>query len=101
MCQDPKKIRDPGSTGSKISDLDGSWILCFQFCREILWILDPAQDSLSLDPVDLGSCAEKLSLDPVDLGSCADKLSLDPVDPGSFHEFYQWILWILWILGFV
>ena len=56
LCQDPKKIQDPGSAGSKIWDPGGSWIQQLRFCRgiqgildpalqilrEILWILDPA-----------------------------------------------------------
>ena len=54
MCQDPKKIRDSGSRGSRIRDLAGSWNLHFHFLMgsyrswilmvfyiEILGILDP------------------------------------------------------------
>ena len=40
MCQDPKKIRDPGSAESKIHGLCGSWILSCSFCRRILGIQD-------------------------------------------------------------
>ena len=59
MCQDPKKIRDPGSAGSKIWDLEGSWILYFHFSRGILEILDPVEPILSRDPRDLGSWTDK------------------------------------------
>ena len=31
MCQDPKKIRDPGSPGSRIRDPERSWSLYFHF----------------------------------------------------------------------
>ena len=34
MCQDPKKIRDPGSARSKIRDAQGYWILFFTFFVE-------------------------------------------------------------------
>ena len=34
MCQDPKKIWDPGSPGSRIRDPGGSWILYFHFPQE-------------------------------------------------------------------
>ena len=33
LCQDPKKIEDPGSAGSKIWDPGGSWIQHFRFCE--------------------------------------------------------------------
>ena len=41
LCQDPKKIRDPGSAGSKIWDLYRSWILYFNFVERSYgsWIL--------------------------------------------------------------
>ena len=58
MCQDPKKIRDPGSTGSRIRDVGRYWILYFHFlvgsykswilsrqhCCGILEILDLRKD---------------------------------------------------------
>ena len=82
MCQDPKKIRDPGSAGSKIWDLEGSWILHFHFCREILQILDLVVPILPQDPRDLGSQTEKNARDPEDPGSCLSNVARDPVDLG-------------------
>ena len=66
LCQDPKKIQDPGSAGSKIWDPGESWIQQLMFCRgiqgildsalqilrKILWILDPAFLIFSRDLVD-------------------------------------------------
>ena len=71
LCQDPKKIRDPGSAGSKIWDLGGSWIQNFRFCWGILGILDPAFQILLRDPGDLGSSTSDLSRDPGDSRSCS------------------------------
>ena len=67
LCQDPKKIRDPGSAGSKIWDLDGSWIQHFRVCRGILGILDPT----------CSFCREIL------------------MDPGSWFSLHRGILGIL------
>ena len=55
MCQDPRKIRDPGSTGSRIRDLDGSWIMGWHFVEgsSETWILST---QFLWDPVELGSC---------------------------------------------
>ena len=55
LCQDPKKIQEPGSAGSKIWDPGGSWIQQLRFCRGIQGILDPALQILQeilwiLDP---------------------------------------------------
>ena len=37
ICQDPKKIRDPGSPGFRIRYLTGSWNLYFHFFVGSLW----------------------------------------------------------------
>ena len=84
MCQAPKKIRDPGSSGSMIWDIEGSWILYFYFTIEILGILNPDEPILSRDPRDLGSRTEKHVADPGDTGSCVSNLSWDLVDLGFF-----------------
>ena len=57
MCQDPIKIRDPGS--GILTD-SGSWV-----------------GILSKDSVDPGSCSH-IFRDPVALGSCLEKILLDP-----------------------
>ena len=75
MCQDLKKIWDPGSPGSRIRDL-GS----FSFSLGILEIFDPVTTTLWWDPGDLGSRIEKILLDPGDPGSSLGKLSWDLAD---------------------
>ena len=83
MCQDPKKIRDPGSPGSRIPDLAGSWIL-FSFSHGILEILDPFTATFPWDPRDLGSqLTDKILPDPGDPGSSLSKL-WDLADLGSY-----------------
>ena len=78
MCQDPKKIRDPGPPGSRIRDHWGSWILYFHFltgswrswtlsrqhCRGILGILDIGQKYFD------GSRGSWIQLGQVIVGSC-------------------------------
>ena len=76
MCQDPKKIRDPGSQdpGSEILEDLGSYIL---FSLGILEILDfvTVTAILPWDARDLGSRTEKILLDPEDPLSSLGKLS--------------------------
>ena len=74
ICRDPKKIWDLESTGSKIQNLSGYWILCFHVCREILVMSDPVA-TLSWDAGGIRSQTEKMSLDDVDPGSWLGKLS--------------------------
>ena len=76
MCQDPKKIRDPGSTGSRIQD-PGSWRILdpiFSFSHGILEILNLFTATLRWDPKDLGSRTERILLDPVDPVSSLSRL---------------------------
>ena len=80
MCHDPKKILDPGSPGSRIRDLGGSWILNFHFSRGILGILDLVAAPLSWDPRDPESQVEEMSLDPGDPRSCLGRLLWDLAD---------------------
>ena len=100
LCQDPKKIQGPGSVGSKIWDLDGSWIQHLRFCRGILGILDPAFQVLSWDPGVLDPAFQVLSWDPGDLGSCMLILSRDP--DGSWILLFHFAegSWGSWILNF-
>ena len=83
MCQDLKKIRDPGSPGSRIRDIAGSWILYFDFFHGILEILDPVT-TFPWDLRDLGSQTEKILLDPGDPGSSLSDLSWVLADLGSY-----------------
>ena len=87
LCQDPKKIRDPGS---KIWDLDGSWIKQFRFCCGILGILDPTCSFCREILMDPGSCFFTLPRDPGDLGSCIFTFSGDPGDLGSWWFVLAW-----------
>ena len=84
MCQDPRKIQDPGSTRSKIRDLDGSWILQLNFAVDLAY-LGSCQRSWPLDPMDPGSSTDNLRLDPMAPGSSTDNLMLDPMD----YIFYE------------
>ena len=85
MCQDPKKIRDPGSPGSRIQDLGvGILDLAFSFSLGILQILNPVKATLPWDPRDLRSWTEKILLDPEDPGSNMCELSWDLADLGSY-----------------
>ena len=79
VCQDPKKIRDPGSSGSRIRDLGGSWILYFhfplgsyrswilsrQYCWGILGFLDLGRKKKSA-----GSWRSWIQLEQISVGSC-------------------------------
>ena len=76
MCQDPKKIWDPGSSGFSIRNLD----LIFSFSSGILEMFDPVTAKWSWDPRNPGSQTEKMLLDPRDPGSYLDKLPLDLAD---------------------
>ena len=73
MCQDPKKIRDPGSRGSRIRDLARSWNLHFHFlmgfCRSWILMVFNIEILGILDPADLGSYIAILTFFPGDPGS--------------------------------
>ena len=82
MCQDPKKIRDTGSPGSRIWDIEKFWII-FLYSRGILGILYPITVTFSWDPIYPGSQTEKMWMDPWDPGFRLVKFSWDLVDLGS------------------
>ena len=86
LCQDPKKIQDSGSAGSKIWDPGGSWIQQLRFCQGIQGILDPALQILReiLSVLDLGSSTADFARDPMDCGSSTSDFARDPMDLGSY-----------------
>ena len=94
MCQDPKKIQDPGSAESMIWNIEGSWILYFYFTIGILGILNPDEPILSQDPRDPGSRTEKkhvagsrrywILCQQSVMGSCG---------PWIFHSYYGTAFW--------
>ena len=85
MCQGPKKVRDPGSPGSRVRDLGRILDLIFSFAYGILEILNPGAASLPWDTRDLGSRTEEILLDPGDPGSRLSRLSWDLADLGSYR----------------
>ena len=80
MCQDPRKNRDWGSSGSRIRNLNESWIPDWHFVEGSsgYWIL-----------------FTQLLRDPVDLGSCLRKMLLGSEDPSSCSEKINWLRWAL------
>ena len=79
MCLDPKKIQDSELAGAKICDLNGSWILYSHFVQRVHKYPGSCHEMIAAGPyARLVSRAENVSLDHVNLGSCADKLLQDP-----------------------
>ena len=103
MCQDPRKILDPGSQNpkSRMSEDFGSCISIFTwdlrdlgFCHSYIvvesqgsWISD---GKMSLDPGDPRSSLGRLSWDLADLGSCTTIMPLCLEDRSHPMKLYLW-----------